>query len=406
MSRNVTLYPWFKFFQNLVFWQAVWFLYFQKELSAAEAIVLYAIYDIATTALEVPSGYMSDRIGRRMTLICAGIAGACGTALLAVGDGFAAFATAQVLLGAAAAFASGTDTSLLYESLAAEGRAEEIEPQSLRAWRFGFTGLAISAVLGGLMALSDDTWPFFAGAFAFVVALAISMLFREPPRSNNTGSEPTTQQLLASLKTALLHPVLIWLFSLAVLMYGFSHIPFVFGQPFILEALENTGFQSEAPLVSGVVSAIMMVLSVLTSLIALRLRQRIGLPAILLLAFGMQIGLAAVLAMTNSAIAIVLLFLRMVPNSLSQPFIQARIQPLLEDETRATYLSLQSFCGRLLFAASLFLASASVEADGPMAYGDIRQILFWYAAVGVGAFVALLLATRRVALEPVQSNKV
>ena len=50
------------------------------------------------------------------------------------------------------------------------------------------------------------------------------------------------------------NPVLVWLFFITVLMYTYSHIPFVFGQPFILEALNETGFQADAPLVSGVVS--------------------------------------------------------------------------------------------------------------------------------------------------------
>jgi len=68
MNRNIRLYPWFKFVQQLIFWQATWFLYFETHLSAAEAILLYVVSDISTTALEVPSGYMSDRVGRKFTL--------------------------------------------------------------------------------------------------------------------------------------------------------------------------------------------------------------------------------------------------------------------------------------------------------------------------------------------------
>ena len=44
-TRNISLYPWFKFFQNLLFWQATWFLFFQSELSAAEAILIYVFAD-------------------------------------------------------------------------------------------------------------------------------------------------------------------------------------------------------------------------------------------------------------------------------------------------------------------------------------------------------------------------
>ncbi len=62
IARNLTLLAWIKFAQNLLFWQATWFLFLQDSLSAAEAVLLYAIYDIGTTVFEVPSGYMSDRI--------------------------------------------------------------------------------------------------------------------------------------------------------------------------------------------------------------------------------------------------------------------------------------------------------------------------------------------------------
>lgn len=398
-DRNIQLYPWFKFCQNLVFWQAIWFLYFQSTLSAAEAILLYAVYDIATTALEVPSGYMSDRIGRRFTLIVAAITGAIGALLLAVGDGFLVFALGQICLGASAAFASGTDSAILYESLAAEDRAGEIEAQELRAWRFTFSALALSAVTGGLLALYLPALPFVAGAAATLAALLIVRQMSEPPSTGRDLPQGGEFARIARLRGALTDPVLIWLFVLSVLMYGYSHLPFVFGQPFILEALEGWGLQAQAPLVSGAVSSVMMMLSVLVSLYALHLRQRLGLPGILLLAFGMQIGLAAVLALTNSALAIAFLFLRMVPNSISRPFIMARIQPALQDESRATYLSLQSFVARLLFAGSLLLAAGSSSDTGTMAYGEIRLILAGYVTLGVLCLLGLAYAARRVPLE-------
>jgi len=394
MTRNVALYPWFKFFQNLIFWQAVWFLFFQAQLSAAEALLLYAIYDVATTALEVPSGYMSDRWGRRPTLIAAAVAGCAGSGLIALGGGFGAFALAQVLLGASAAFASGTDNALLYESLAGTGRSDEVEAQETRGWQFTLTALALSAFLGGIIAQYSYGAAFAAAAVAMAIACLIAFRFQEPPHDvqHVGGVADSTQWHL--FRSAMKQPVLVWLFSLSVLMYGFSHIPFVFGQPFIQEALNSAGWQAEAPLVSGSVSALMMLVSVVASLFAIRLRQRIGLPAILVLAFGIQIALIATLAVTNSILAIAVLFLRMVPNSLARPFIIARMQPLLSDAGRATFLSVQSFCGRLLFAATLLLASANVPDGSELAYGDIQQTLACYVIAGC-IFFAILLATVR-----------
>ncbi|MDJ0638969.1 MAG: MFS transporter [Paracoccaceae bacterium] len=390
-ARNVALYPWFKFFQNLLFWQATWFLFFQSELSAAQAILIYVFYDIATTVLEVPSGYMSDRVGRRFTLILSALAGLLSATMQAVGSEFWVFALAQVAMGIHIAFASGTDSSLLYESLAEDGREDEIEAHELKAWRFNFVALAISAVLGGAMALWSLRVPYLASAVAFVFVAVVVFRFREPKHAKQ---EVTDGARLDALRIALRQPVLMWLFALSALMYGFSHLPFVFGQPYILGALAQIGMEANAPLVSGAVTACMMLVSVLTSWMAPGLRERIGLTGILLLAFGLQVFLVGGLALTGSVFAIALLLLRMVPDSFSRPFILARIQTELPDGIRATYLSLQSLAGRILFAASLYLASGSASDVGEMAPDEVRLVLGVFAAVGCGFLAVLAVLSR------------
>lgn len=397
-NRNITLYPWFKLLQSLIFAQAVWFLYFQAKLSAAEAIMLYAIADLATTVLEVPSGYASDRFGRRMTLIIAGCCSTIGACLLAMGDSFAVFAAGQIMMGAGGAFLSGTDSAFLYESLSAAGRADDVEAQEVKAWRFTFAALAISAVTGGAIALYSFPLTFVLSAVALFAGIIISLRFVEPPRQDTTPQAGEVMRL-GALGDALRHPVLIWLFALAVLMYGFSHIPYVFGQPFIQEALASVGLAQDAPVFSGLVTTVMMLLSVVASFFATRLRHRVGLVAILLLAFGMQIALSGVLALTNAPIVIAVLLLRMVPDALSKPFITARIQPLLRDEARATYLSLQSLCGRVLFAATLFIASGATQSADTMPYADIQMILGGYVVAGVIAITVLAFTARRLPIQ-------
>lgn len=391
-ARNVRLYPWFKALQNLMFWQAIWFLFFQSELSAAQAILIYVFYDISTTVLEVPSGWFSDRFGRRLTLIISGVAGLAAAVMQAVGETFLIFAAAQIALGTHIAFASGTDSSLLYESLDAEGRAQEVEAHEVRAWRFSFAALMISAVLGGAMALYGLRLAYVATAASFAILLIVTFMFIEPPEQRVTEGGELARA--AALKTALTDPVLTWIFVISLLMYGYSHLPFIFGQPFILNALAGVGLEGQAPLVSGTVTAIMMAISILTSWFAPAVRRKLGFAGILLLAFAMQIGIAAGLAATASVFAIALLFLRMVPDSFSTPFIRARVQPLLPSQTRATYLSIKSLAGRVFFAASLFLASTSASDVGRMAHSEIRMILAGYVAFGLLALMALAWAAR------------
>ncbi len=394
LERNLALYPWHSLFHNLIFWQAIWFLYFQGTLSAADAILLYVAYDLSVTALEVPSGYMSDRLGRRVTLIASAAVYAIGLVVLGVGGSFATLLAGQVLIGTAAAFKSGTDSSLLYQSLAALGREADMERHTVRAWRFSFVALGVSAITGGVMALWSLQLPFIVSAVSLLAALYCALRFCEPPvKSDNAQSEWARSK---ALFRHFRHPTVLWLFLLGMVMYGYSHIPFVFGQPFIAETLHAGNIAIEAPLVSGTVSAVMMGLSVLVSLIAPALRVRIGLGALLVVAFAMQVGLAWALSVFGTAFAIVLLLMRMVPDSLSTPFIVAHLQPLLGDETRATFMSLKSFFGRLLFAASLALAAGSTSQVDSMPLTDIQTILWWYALIGVAGVLIFALALRRI----------
>lgn len=398
MPINVRLYPWFQFFRNLLFWQAIWFLYFQGQLSAAEAILLAAIYDIATTALEVPSGYMSDRLGRRITLLLAVALSVVGALMLAAGNSFIIFAAAQVMLGASSAFTSGTDTSLLYESLPRETREKDIEFHEQRAWRFNFSGLALSAFTGGLLAAIAPFWTFIATAIASGIALFIAAQFKEPPHQRDQAILHNGQSQLAEAANAFRNPTLTWIFFLAAGMYVFSHVPFVFGQPFILEAINTANLGFNATIISGAVTAIMMIVSVGTSWLAPVLYRAYGISVVFLIALGLQVVLIATLAITNHPAAIAILFLRMVPNSLARPYILARIHPLLADTSRATYLSLQSFAGRLLFATTLFMSSLAATTDAKLSYADNQVILAAYGVAGLVLLAALALTAKRASL--------
>lgn len=280
----------------------------------------------------------------------------------------------------------------------ADGRGDEVEAQTTRAWQFTLGALGLSALTGGFLAGFAFELAFVAAAAALLCAAVMTHWFTEPTHEKGAREQSGLRAQWGLLRGALKQPILAWLFALSMLMYGFGHVPFVFGQPFIAQALDAGNWQANAPVVSG---AAMMVVSVLASLVALRLRRRLGLPAILLLAFGLQIALIGMLPLTDSAIVIAVLLMRMVPNLFSYPFIEARIQPLLSDAGRATFLSLRSFAGRLLFAGSIFASSLIAPSQGPMAFSDIRTTLAWYAFAGALCFGGLLLAARRIVIEKV-----
>jgi predicted MFS family arabinose efflux permease len=324
LQRNISLYPWFQACRSLLLWQGVWFLYFQDVLSGAEALLLAAIYDIGTLILEVPSGYFSDRVGRRITLIIATLASLAGCLLLGFGDSFLVFALAQVMLGTGTAFASGTDNALLYDSLVATGEEHRVADHEARAWRFTFTALAASALAGGLIAMTAMHLTYLWTALGTAAAFLLVLMFREPPHAGE-GFSPVNQA--RAITARLLHPGLAWLFVLTVAMYAFSHVPFVFAQPFIKDVLTGIGQSAETPLVSGAIVASMMLTSVAAAWFTVPLSRRLGTTGLLLLAISMQVALIAVLAFAVHPAALALLLLRMVPDAFAKPIILAYVQP-------------------------------------------------------------------------------
>ena len=110
-------------------------------------------------------------------------------------------------------------------------------------------------------------------------------------------------------------------------------------------------------------------------------------------------AIPALLAVSSSVLAIGVLLLRKVPDSLSSAVHTAAVQPLLADDTRATYLSVQNLVGKLLFAGSLWVSSMFTSHAGQMPLDDVQNILGWYAGAGLVLLLVLFVAARGLRLE-------
>ncbi len=395
MNRNIVLYPYFQLCRSLLFWQAAWFLYFESIVTAGEAILLAAILDLSTVMVEVPSGYFSDYLGRRVTLAIAMIANITGCLLLYGAGSFEMFAFAQILLGAGSAFASGTDSALLYDSLVAEQRQDEVAAQEARSWRFTYGALAVSAAAGGLISLGSVRPAYLLTAMTAFCGLALVCFFREPPHPPGQAPAHAPLRQIAVVLKRVQDRALLWIFVFAVGAYVLSHVPYVFAQPYLKETLAKAGFAAETPFVSGLIIATMMTVSVIAGAGVLALRSRIGTIGNLMLAMSMQTGLIMALAFLVHPAAIFLLIVRMVPDALSRPLILEIIHPRIESGYRATYLSFQNLFGRLTLSAMLFVSAWFAAGTDTVNEETLRTILPFYGTTGIVLIVLLSITARR-----------
>ena len=103
-----------------------------RGLDLAEILLLQAIFGFMVASLEVPSGYLSDLIGRKHTLLVGSVFYAIGTLLLYVSEGFGMLVAFELCMAVAVSLISGADLALLYDTELAIGGLEGRRPKAVR----------------------------------------------------------------------------------------------------------------------------------------------------------------------------------------------------------------------------------------------------------------------------------
>lgn len=396
VKRNIRLYPWYIASFNAHFWLPIFFLYFNSLFSLDDVLLLEAVYYGTVVVFELPSGYFSDMVGRRLTLLIATIAVVVAHALFFLGSTFPVFALAQICLAIASSFNSGTDTSLHFDSLAALGRQSEFANREAKAARNMFLAGALTAVIGGGVALFHFRLAYGLSLLAGLVSFALIVAMREPPASERRSPPQGFLHQLWLCARLLRQPSLLWLSSFSIFMIVLNHVPYEFYQPYI--KLQMTGsefFASTTPVTTGIVTALTMVLASFAAAKSVRLRDRLGLAPGLLLAALIQITVIFVMGMVSHPIVIALILLRTCPRALITAPIRAAIAPRVPQAQRATFLSLQSLFGRLSFSGLLVLLSILVGPNSQADYAHLSRALLFCAAAGVLGFVLLAIGPFR-----------
>lgn len=106
------------FLKNLRFFEPFLILLFREAGQSFTQIgLLYAIRDIATNVLEIPTGVFADIFGRRRSMVMAFTAYIAAFIVFYAFSNFYLYALAMVLFGAGEAFRSGTHKALILEYL-------------------------------------------------------------------------------------------------------------------------------------------------------------------------------------------------------------------------------------------------------------------------------------------------
>ncbi|TPV95049.1 MAG: MFS transporter [Myxococcales bacterium FL481] len=397
MERNLRLYPLYQVGVAAMFWVPVFFLYFSSVATVEQVLWLEAIYYAAVVILEVPSGYFSDVVGRRTTLIASAVALCLAYTLFAATASFGWFVVAQLCLALGMALRSGTDSALLYESLDAVDRTAEMSRIEGRAMSWAFVTSAGASVVGGLLASFDARAAYLASAIGVVLAFVIATLFTEPKRQ---PAEHPGKQLRACTQ-ALRDRTTGWLALFVVLMIVFNHIPWELTQPYVALAFPAQSGFAPTPTIVGSVGAAGMLIAAYVSRRAASIRAKLGQWPTLLIAMATQGLVIATLGFVHPVLCVVLT-LRSSPRALMVPVLNAAIHARVADSNRATFLSMLSLAGRLAFSLTLVAASQAIADPAELSAPGLRRLAVFGAAmlaVCLLIFGAVAMRERRAAAD-------
>lgn len=181
--HNIRLLTWFNFFTDFRPYAAIAILYFaQVTGSFALGLSIFALKSIFASVFEVPTGILSDRLGRKKTLIAGSLSGFLAILAYAMGEFYLILAIGALLEGVAISFFSGNNEALLYDSLKSEGKSDQYADFLGKTSAMFQAALGISALLGGFIADVSFRWVFAVSVLPQFICLMLSLFFIEPPK--------------------------------------------------------------------------------------------------------------------------------------------------------------------------------------------------------------------------------
>jgi MFS family permease len=309
-------------------------------MSATQILTIQAAYSLSQMLFEVPSGYLSDCIGRRRTLIAAATLLFAGVCIYSFSGDFWTFVAAEIVLGIAGALRSGTDSAILYDMLKETNHEPRYAEFEGRAEFWCRTGTAISSITGGVLgAFATLRLPFFVNAGTALAMVAIACTLREPRREKKpTGN--ALVNIFAISRDSTTNPPLLTLMLLSGIISS-TGVTAIWGY-FMFYG--NT----KLPLYwYGVIFAVMQMASAFGARHSYEITRLTGSQSAfwLLCAIG---PLFFVFSLVESRWIIPLVFAHAVIWGMSTPLLLDRINLLTTSDVRATTLSVGSIIGRTM----------------------------------------------------------
>ncbi|MDF2378899.1 MAG: MFS transporter [Candidatus Gracilibacteria bacterium] len=349
MKNNIPRFYVYSAFVALSFSFVAIFMVFMKSrgLSYTEIGIITAWYYSLFLLIEIPTGMLADKIGRKNTLMMGMIFMIIGILTALNSYSFLGFFLSETIFSFARSFQSGTDSAFVYDHLAVMEQSDDYLHIEGKIQTVGFSAHVFGGLLGAMIA-----WYSLPAVYAFSALMALlglmSTLHLKEPQivdKQHMKLETFRRHFIDSLRVINGNPQLLWLLfysSLIFILLRTGIISFI--QPFLMFLeFPDYGFSFfDAVMVSG---------AALLSWHVLYFEKKLGSKGVFyVLPLAIIIGLAG-MGLTMSIWGLLFYSLTMISWSFHAPVFRSYLNEHIHDSgKRATILSVEGFISRGLFA--------------------------------------------------------
>lgn len=317
-------------------------IYWQSHgLSVQDIFVLQVIFSIAVVLLEIPSGYLADRLGNKNVIVFGSVIGVLGYLLYWLIPTYVGFVAAELVLALSVSLMSGSRDALLHDTLSAHNATDDYTKYHGRFNAWGQVSEAIAAVSAGLIASSVSLSAVLA-IQALVLALAVPVaLALHSYRSKNRE----TDSLLTIINYCFRgNRRLLWL-NLFTGAIGASTLTMTW---FVQPHWKSIGVDL---LYFGFFWAGLNLLVALGSILAAQIQKRVRFRVLFGIMATAPIWLYGVMALlAESLLAVVFVGLFWLLRGIAMPIVSDYVQRECTERNRATVLSANTLMIRMVFS--------------------------------------------------------
>lgn len=232
-ARNIKLLSLLNFCTDFVFFAPVAILYFAHVTgSYALGMSIFSLAYVSSAIFEVPTGIISDMVGRKKTTVLGALCAVLCVVFYAVGGSYWVLVVGSLFQGLSRAFYSGNNDALLHDTLREIGKVNEYHTYLGKTGSMFQFALAAAAVLGGFMASRSYALVMWASVIPQIGALLISIRLVEPKKLN-TENTNALSHFFASWKFFQLNRKLRLLSAVSAMRFGLGESGYLLRSAFV-----------------------------------------------------------------------------------------------------------------------------------------------------------------------------